>query len=186
MSSDNEETATQLKDDLPQLRAHREVWGQKDLLSNIISRYFIVTGELGGTKWPVWKVDEKSSEGVDDSLDRLNIHLENLGWMAKLQTGEPWLIQVIPYPERQFPSSKTTIGFWSFSLITATIAGMIWIEDARPSDGWFIESLFLDSLIGYTLPIFAAIKLDAHKLESLIKAVRIADPTNMVVTEKSI
>ena len=157
MSSDNEETATQLKDDLPQLRAHRDVWGQKDLLSNIISRYFIVTGELGGTKWPVWKVDEKSSEDVDDSLDRLNIHLENLGWMAKLQTGEPWLIQVIPYPERQFPSSKTTIGFWSFSLITATIAGMIWIEDARPSDGWFIESLFLDSLIGYTLPIFAAI-----------------------------
>ena len=44
MSSDNEETATQLKDDLPQLRAHREVWGEKDLLSNIISRYFIVTG----------------------------------------------------------------------------------------------------------------------------------------------
>ena len=157
MSSDNEETATQLKDDLPQLRAHREVWGQKDLLSNIISRYFIVTGELGGTKWPVWKVDEKPSEDVHESLDRLNIHLENLGWMAKLQTGEPWFIQVIPYPERQFPSSKTTIGFWSFSLITATIAGMIWIEDARPSNGWFTESLFLDSLIGYTLPIFAAI-----------------------------
>ena len=62
MSSDNEELATPLKDDLPQLRAHRDVWGHKDLLSNIISRYFIVTGELGGTKWPVWKVDEKSSE----------------------------------------------------------------------------------------------------------------------------
>ena len=113
MSSDNEETATQLKDDLPQLRAHREVWGQKDLLSNIISRYFIVTGELGGTKWPVWKVDEKSSEGVDDSLDRLNIHLENL-MDAKLQTGEPWLIQVIPYPERQFRHQKPLSDFGLF------------------------------------------------------------------------
>ena len=79
--------------------------------------------------------------------------------MAKLQYGEPWLVQVLPIPERQFPSSRTTIGFWSFSLITATIAGMLWIEDARPDSGWFIESLFFDALIGYTLPVFAVIIL---------------------------
>ena len=159
MSSDNNESTTNNGDDKSQLKAHKQVWGQKELLGNIIARYFIVTGELGGTKWPVWKITEKESTDVHSQLEKLNSHLENLGWLAKLQVGDPWFVQVIPSPERQFPSSKTTIGFWSFSLITATIAGMLWIEDARPDDGWFVESLFLDAFIGYTLPIFSAILL---------------------------
>ena len=157
MSSDNQESTTVIEDDASQLKAHKQVWGQKELLGNIIARFFIVTGELGGTKWPVWKVAEKDSTEVHNQLEQLNLHLDNLGWMAKLEVGEPWFIQVIPRPERQFPSSKTTIGFWSFSLITATIAGMLWIEDARPVDGWFVDSLFLDAFIGYTIPITAAI-----------------------------
>ena len=159
MSSDDAESATIIEDDLSQLKAHKQAWGQKELLGSIISRFFVVTGQLGGTKWPVWKVTEKESTEVHTQLEKLNLHLDNLGWLAKLQVGEPWFIQVLPSPERQFPSSKTTIGFWSFSLITATIAGMLWIEDARPSGGWFVESLFLDAFIGYTLPIFAAIML---------------------------
>ena len=159
MSSDDVESATIIEDDLSGLNAHKQAWGQKELLGSIISRFFVVTGQLGGTKWPVWKVTEKESTEVHTQLEKLNLHLDNLGWLAKLQVGEPWFIQVIPSPERQFPSSKTTIGFWSFSLITATIAGMLWIEDARPSGGWFVESLFLDAFIGYTLPIFAAIFL---------------------------
>ena len=159
MSSDDNESTTNNDDDKSQLKAHKQVWGQKELLGNIIARYFIVTGELGGTKWPVWKITEKESTDVHSQLEKINSHLENLGWLAKLQVGDPWFVQVIPSPERQFPSSKTTIGFWSFSLITATIAGMLWIEDARPDDGWFVESLFLDAFIGYTLPIFSAILL---------------------------
>ena len=142
-----------------QLKAHRDVWGQRELLRNIVARYFIVTGELGGTKWPVWKVDEIESTDINESLEMLNQHLDNLGWMAKLQIGDPWLIQIIPYPERQFPSIKTTVGFWSFSLLTATIAGMLWIEDARPNGGWIVEPLFFDALFGYTLPIFGIIIL---------------------------
>ena len=157
MSDDEEDTSSTIVEEIPQIKAHKEVWSQKELLRSVISRYFIINGELGGTKWPVWKVTEKESLNAHDSLAELNLHLESLGWMAKLQNGEPWMVQIIPCPERQFPSLKTTIGFWSFSLITATIAGMVWIEDARPSDGWFVESLFIDALIGYTLPIFAAI-----------------------------
>ena len=159
MSSDNAESTTITDTQPAQIKVHRDAWGQKELLETIVSRHFIVNSELGGTKWPVWKVDEQDNTDVHDSLDNLNVHLESLGWMAKLQYGEPWLVQVLPIPERQFPSSRTTIGFWSFSLITATIAGMLWIEDARPESGWFIESLFLDALVGYTLPVFAVIIL---------------------------
>ena len=159
MSSDIAESIETTVEQPPKIKAHRDVWGQKELLERIVSRYFIVNGELGGTKWPVWKVDEKSSSDVHDSLDSLNLHLDSLGWMAKLQHGEPWLVQVLPVPERQFPSLRTTVGFWSFSLITATIAGMLWIDDARPDSGWFMTSLFLDALFGYTIPIFAVIVL---------------------------
>ena len=159
MTSDEQESATVVEDDFSQLRAHKQVWGQKELLGSIIARHFIITGELGGTKWPVWKVVEKDATDVHEQLEKLNHHLDNLGWMAKLELGEPWFIQVIPRPERQFPSLKTTIGFWSFSFITATIAGMLWIEDARPTGGWFVESLMLDAFIGYTMPIVAAIVL---------------------------
>ena len=159
MSSDNAESTTITDTQPVQIKVHRDAWGQKELLETIVSRHFVVNSELGGTKWPVWKVDEQDNTDVHDSLDKLNVHLESLGWMAKLQYGEPWLVQVLPIPERQFPSSRTTIGFWSFSLITATIAGMLWIEDARPDSGWFIESLFFDALVGYTLPVFAVIIL---------------------------
>ena len=115
MSSDDNESTTNNGDDKSQLKAHKQVWGQKELLGNIIARYFIVTGELGGTKWPVWKITEKESTDVHSQLEKLNSHLENLGWLAKLQVGDPWFVQAIPSPERQFPSSKTTIGFWSWA-----------------------------------------------------------------------
>ena len=154
---DDEDNLTSPKEEIEQISAHRKVWNQKQLLSNILSRYFQIEGELGGTKWPVWKVDEKDDLDVHQSLEDLNHHLSNLGWMAKLQLGDTWLVQIIPYPERQFPSSKTTLSFWSLSILTATLAGMVWLEGSRPDGGWFVESLFLDSFIGYTIPIFTII-----------------------------
>ena len=162
MSGDDEEPDATIGAQPNQLKAHREVWGQKELLRSIVARHFIVTSELGGTKWPVWKIEEASSGEIHEDLVRLNNHLDNLGWMAKLQSGDSWLLQVLPCPERQFPSTKTTVGFWSFSLLTATIAGMLWIEDARPGGGWFTESLFFDAMIGYTLPIFIVVLLASY------------------------
>ena len=162
MSDSDGESVVTPSEPLNQLKAQSDVWGQKELLQNIVSRYFIVNSELGGTKWPVWRVDVQESSDVHKSLEDLNNHLENLGWMGKLQPGEPWLIQVLPCPERQFPSIKTSVGFWTFSLFTATIAGMLWIEDARPTAGWFTESLFFDAMLGYTLPIFATILIASY------------------------
>ena len=86
---------------------------------------------------------------------KLNFHLDNLGWLAKLQVGEPWFIQVIP-SRRQFPHQKPRSGSGHFTG-HRYYRWYAWIEDARPSGGWFVESLFLDAFISYLLPTFAAI-----------------------------
>ena len=39
MSSDNQESTTIIEDDASQLKAHKQVWGQKELLGNIIARF---------------------------------------------------------------------------------------------------------------------------------------------------
>ena len=81
MSGDEEELDDTLGAQPNQLKAHAKVWGQKELLRSIVARHFIVTSELGGTKWPVWKIEEASSGEIHDDLVRLNNHLDNLaGW----------------------------------------------------------------------------------------------------------
>jgi len=159
MADEVAEETTSSDDKLMRLPAHKDVWSQKQLFERIISRHFQLLGELGGTRWPVWKVQLLEEGEVNESLEQLNSHLVDLGWLAKLEAGDPWLVQIIPSPERQFPASKTTLGFWSVSILTATLAGMFWIDGSRPQDGWFFESLFLDAFIGYTLPVFAIILL---------------------------
>ena len=77
--------------------------------------------------------------------------------MVKLEIGEPWLLQIIPLPERQFPATKTLMSFWFLSMLTATLAGMYWMDGSRPEGGWFSNSAFVDALVGYTLPIFGVI-----------------------------
>ena len=158
MADEVAEETSSSDDKLSRLPAHRDVWSQKELFTRIISRHFQLIGELGGTRWPVWKVDLLADSEVNESLEQLNFHLVELGWLAKLEVGDPWLVQIIPSPERQFPASKTTLGFWSISILTATLAGMFWIDGSRPESGWFFESLFLDAFIGYTLPVFAIIR----------------------------
>jgi hypothetical protein len=137
MADEVAEETTSSDDKLLRLPAHKDVWSQKQLFERIISRHFQLVGELGGTRWPVWKVQLLEESEVNESLEQLNLHLVDLGWLAKLETGDPWLVQIIPSPERQFPASKTTLGFWSVSILTATLAGMFWIDGSRPQDGWF-------------------------------------------------
>ena len=64
--------------------------------------------------------------------------------MAKLESDDSWLLQIIPLPERQFPATKTLMSFWFLSMLTATLAGMYWMDGARPEGGWF-SKLFFDA-----------------------------------------
>ena len=179
MADEVAEETSSSDDELPRLPAHRDVWSQKELFARIIARNFQLIGELGGTRWPVWKVDLLADSEVNESLEQLNLHLVELGWLAKLEVGDPWLVQIIPSPERQFPASKTTLGFWSISILTATLAGMFWIDGSRPEGGWFFDSLFLDAFIGYTLPVFVIILLAsfAQKLHAEKHGLRVGHLT---------
>ena len=83
MTDDEEDSSSTIVDEIPQIKAHKEVWSQKELLRSVISRYFIINGELGGTKWPVWKVNEKESLNAFDKQEtkivRLMKHLTYVG-----------------------------------------------------------------------------------------------------------
>ena len=97
MADEVAEETSSSDEKLSRLPAHRDVWSQKELFARIISRHFQLIGELGGTRWPVWKVDLLADSEVNDSLEQLNSHLVELGWLAKLETGDPWLVQIIPW-----------------------------------------------------------------------------------------
>jgi len=136
---------------------HREDWKQHDLLATILRRYFYVASHMSGGFLPTWVVSPKEGKDVNESLVEANRYFQKLGWAAKISRTDEWIIQMIPLPERPFPSSKLTLMMWSVSALTLTLAGAYWMEGSRPTGGWFFESSFLDVLIGYTLPVLVCI-----------------------------
>ena len=136
---------------------HREDWKQHDLLATILRRYFYVASHMSGGFLPTWVVSPKEGKDVNESLAEANRYFQKLGWAAKISRTDEWIIQMIPLPERPFPSSKLTLMMWSVSALTLTLAGAYWMEGSRPTGGWFFESSFLDVLIGYTLPVLVCI-----------------------------
>ena len=142
--------------DLEQLPAHKKAWDQHALLANILAREYHIVEQLGG-RWPSWIIDIKQDGDVHHSLKRVNHHLDKLGWMAKLTEDEPWLVTILPIPDRQFPPIKLHLFLWSMTALTVTLAGSLWIETSSPPESWFGHGLFIDSFVGFTLPILATL-----------------------------
>ena len=153
MDDDNNSTV-----DLEQMTAHKKAWDQHALLANILSREYYLLEQIGG-RWPSWIIDVKEDRDVHDSLKKINSHIAKLGWMARLSNDDPWLVTILPMPDRQFPTIKVYFFLWSMTALTATLAGSLWIENTLPEGGWFGYGLFLDSFIGFTLPILATLFL---------------------------
>ena len=86
-----------------------------------------------------------------------NAHLTRLGWMAKLTKDEDWVVTVFPAPERQFPASQHHRPVLGALLPHSHPLGDLWMGGARPAEGWFHSSSFVDALIGYTLPVMLII-----------------------------
>ncbi len=151
MSDDNDSTV-----DPEQMNAHKKAWDQYALLANILGREYYLIEQVGG-RWPSWVIDVKQDGDVHESLKKVNHHLDKLGWMVRLTEDEPWLATILPIPDRQFPPITMHIFLWSMTALTATLAGSLWIEHSSPSEGWFGHGLFIDSFIGFTLPILATL-----------------------------
>jgi len=158
MSSPSDSQSDDSKD-IEQLIAQKKSWNQKQLLKSILKRYFHLYGEIGGSRWPIWKADVKEDQDIHESLEDANQYLQKLGWMVKLDFGEPWILQILPLPERQFPSRKSLLTMWSLTAISLTLAGMYWMEGAIPDGGWFHQSLFIDAIIGYVIPVVSIMLL---------------------------
>ncbi|MDP6864214.1 MAG: M50 family metallopeptidase [Candidatus Poseidoniaceae archaeon] len=135
---------------------HSEIWNQRKLIERILSRHVYVLSDVGGY-WPSFIVQEKEDSDIHDAVANLNQHITKLDWAARLHPDEPWLIEVLPSPTRQFPSYSVPIVMWILAIFTTLYAGENWISNGRPEGGWFFNHQTLDALVGYTIPILGAI-----------------------------
>ncbi|MDP6224042.1 MAG: hypothetical protein QGF34_03155 [Candidatus Poseidoniaceae archaeon] len=140
------------------LSVHKDAWSQKDLLEGIVGRYLTVRSHVGGL-WPTWEVE---SDELDKKFEELNQYLERMGWMTRLFRGDVNQLTALPLPHRQFPGSKIHIYMWTASLITLLLSAVRWMDNGRPEGGWFSESIYLDALIGFALPILLTLVLASY------------------------
>jgi len=138
------------------IHAHKDSWSTRELMSRILSRHCRVLEDIGG-RVPTYLVAEKQSENMHDALVEINKHLSKLGFSARLYPDEPWILQLIPDPTRQWPSPRFVASMWILSMLTTLLAGEMWMDGARPKDGWFVSNVTLDAFLGYTLPLFSAL-----------------------------
>ncbi|MBP66869.1 MAG: hypothetical protein CMA67_06400 [Euryarchaeota archaeon] len=143
------------EENLNPLRIHKEAWNQKDLLEGIVQRYLTVRAHTGGL-WPTWEVE---SDQLDENLEELNGYLERLGWMARLRRGDTNQLTTLPLPHRQFPGSRIHLYMWTASLITLILSAVRWMDTGRPEYGWFSDSVYVDALLGFALPILFSLLL---------------------------
>jgi len=135
---------------------HSEIWNQRKLIERILSRHVYVLSDVGGF-WPSFIVQEKEDNDIHDAVANINQHIAKLDWAARLHPDDPWLIEVLPAPTRQFPSYSVPIVMWILALLTTLYAGEKWISNGRPEGGWFFNHHTLDALVGYSIPILGAI-----------------------------
>ena len=140
---------------LAPISVHKEAWNQKDLLEGIVQRYVTVRSHVGGL-WPTWEIE---SEQLDEDFIKLNAYLERLGWMAKLRRGDVIQLTTLPLPHRQFPGSRIHFYMWTASIITLLLSAVRWMDSGRPEGGWFADSVYLDGLVGFALPILGTLLL---------------------------
>jgi hypothetical protein len=138
------------------IHAHKDSWSTRELMGKILSRHCHVLEDIGG-RVPTYLVAEKQDENMHDALLKINRHLSKLGYSARLYPDDPWILQLIPDPTRQWPSPRFVASMWILSLLTTLLAGEMWIDGARPKNGWFVSNVTLDAFIGYTLPLFSAL-----------------------------
>ena len=136
--------------------AHKESWSRRELLQRVLSRYCHVLEDIGG-RTPTYLVTEKENEDMHEVLITINQHLGKLSYSARLYPDDPWILQLIPHPTNQWPSSKFIASMWLLSILTTLLAGEMWMEGARPEGGWFFSNVTLDAFVGYTVPLFGAL-----------------------------
>ena len=142
-------------------------WSQRQLLKNILSRYFDIIDDAGGI-WPSWIVKLEESEDPHLALENLNKHLEKLDWMAKLDIDEPYCVKIYPKPTGIFDlSNNSRILMWILATLSVWSMGTYWIYNLSNYDSYLNKELLMNSLIMYALPLIVGLWI-ASKAQILI------------------
>ena len=92
-----------------------ETWGQRELLEEICSRYFVIGNQSGLTDIS-WEINSREGEEIRTNLIELNIHLKSLSLIGLLDEGNPPILSIIRYPV-----DPVNVPFWQQSLIWFTM-----------------------------------------------------------------
>ena len=157
--SEEESTNAPLK----RIKAHKNAWSQKELLQHIVSRYFDVLEELGDM-WPSWlvraRIENEEMENPHDALIGLNLHLNELDWMARLSRDEPWKVTIFPSPPSLFTlGNDHRLYFWLASLFSTWIMGIVWLLPLHAGSEWTDPDIIRAGLLSYAVPVMAVLLL---------------------------
>ena len=156
-----------------------ETWGQRELIEEICSRYFLIGNQSGLSDFS-WEINSRDGGDISTSLNKLNIHLKSLSLIGLLDEGNPPILSIIRYPV-----DPVNVPFWQQSLIWitmfifTTLAGCYWISQFENSATIFNYDLFLESLTFFSMPIFLTM-LSAHFIRKYIASLFRVDVGNLV------
>jgi len=156
-----------------------ETWGQRELIEEICSRYFLIGNQSGLSDFS-WEINSRDGGDISTSLNKLNIHLKSLSLIGLLDEGNPPILSIIRYPV-----DPVNVPFWQQSLIWitmfifTTLAGCYWISQFENSATIFNYDLFLESLTFFSMPIFLTM-LSAHFIRKYIASFFRVDVVNLV------
>ena len=156
-----------------------ETWGQRELIEEICSRYFIIGNQSGLNDFS-WEINSRDGGDISTTLNKLNTHLKSLSLIGLLDEGNPPILSIIRYPV-----DPVNVPFWQQSLIWitmfifTTLAGSYWISQFENSTSIFNYDLFLESLIFFSIPIFSTM-LSAHFFRKYIASLFRVDVGNLV------
>jgi len=156
-----------------------ETWGQRELIEEICSRYFVIGNQSGLSDFS-WEINSRDGGDISTKLNELNIHLKQLSLIGLLDEGNPPILSIIRYPV-----DPVNVPFWQQSLIWftmfifTTLAGCYWISQFENSISIFNSELFLESLTFFSMPIFLTM-LSAHFIRKYIASLFRVDVGNLV------
>tara|TARA_B100000900_G_C20601350_1_gene725778 strand:+ start:3803 stop:6229 length:2427 start_codon:yes stop_codon:yes gene_type:complete len=156
-----------------------ETWGQKELLEEICSRYFLI-GNQSGLSDISWEVNSRDGIDISSSLVDLNSHLKPLSLIGMLDEGNPPILSIIRYPVDPVnvpPWQQSLI--WVTMFIFTTLAGCYWISQFTDNVNFFSLELISVSMKYFSIPIFLTL-IVAHFTKKYIASLFRVDVGNLV------
>ena len=138
-----------------------DTWGQRELLEEICSRYFILGNQSGLSDFS-WEINSREGGDISKDIRELNRHLKSLSLIGLLDEGNPPILSVTRYPVDPInvPSWQQSL-IWFTMFIFTSLAGCYWISQ-------FENILFFESAIDKSFDInpiseFSILQLEAFR-----------------------